>query len=282
MTPRKFRTTLLRLLVLALGRRVAVRTGRALSRAARLDGRNDLQVNGELEVQRVALAGGGGLVVVLDVGANVGDWSLALAGLGRHVPVGTRVQVYALEPASDTFATLSAAVHAASPGLPIKPRNIALSDRNGSAELNVVAAGAGINSLHVQSDHNPIRTETIECATLDDFCAREGVDSVRLLKIDTEGHEMSVLRGASAMLGRGAIDMIQFEYNHRWIVSRHYLRDAFELLGPLGYRIGKITPQGIEFYERWHFELETWYEANYLACRPGWVDRFPRVRWWND
>ena len=78
-----------------------------------------------------------------------------------------------------------------------------------------------------------------------------------------------------------AIDLIQFEYSFRWINARHFLKDAFDFLIPLGYQIGKVTPQGIEFYEEWQPELESFKEGNYLACRGGLWDSFPKVRWWN-
>ena len=38
------------------------------------------------------------------------------------------------------------------------------------------------------------------------------------------------------------IQVTRFEYNHRWVMSRNFLRDAFELLLPLGYELGKLTP----------------------------------------
>ena len=61
---------------------------------------------------------------------------------------------------------------------------------------------------------------------------------------------------------------MQFEINHRWIFSRTYLKDAFELLGEFGYSIGKILPGGVEFYSEWDSQLETFCENNYLACTP--------------
>jgi hypothetical protein len=60
------------------------------------------------------------------------------------------------------------------------------------------------------------------------------------------------------------------------------LLDAFKFFEPLGYRIGKITPNAIEFYSKWHFELETFREANYIACLPEWSERFPQIKWWNE
>jgi hypothetical protein len=89
------------------------------------------------------------------------------------------------------------------------------------------------------------------------------------------------MRGASEMLRRHAIGLLQFEYNHQWILSRTYLRDVFTLLVPFGYHVGKITPKGIEFYEDWNTELETFRQGNYLACLGPWVARVPQIAWWN-
>ena len=86
--------------------------------------------------------------------------------------------------------------------------------------------------------------EAIDLCTLDDYCASVGIETIDLLKIDAEGHDHLVLAGAGALLERGAIEIIQFEYNYRWIGARRYLNDAFDDLGPLGYKIGKITRRG--------------------------------------
>ena len=78
---------------------------------------------------------------------------------------------------------------------------------------------------------------------------------------------MRVLEGAKGLLERGAIDFLQFEYNHRWILFRNYLKDVFDLVEPLGYRVAKVTPHGLEVYPKWHFELEVFWEGNYLIAK---------------
>jgi hypothetical protein len=47
----------------------------------------------------------------------------------------------------------------------------------------------------------------------------------------------------------------------RWVHARRYLRDAFTFADALGYQLGKVTPRGIEFYEAWHPELESFRRA---------------------
>jgi hypothetical protein len=116
-----------------------------------------------------------------------------------------------------------------------------------------------------------------------DACAEDaGLGQIALVKIDTEGHDLAVLRGARKLLAEHRILAVQFEYNHRWIAARSFLRDAFDLLLPLGYRLGKLTPRGVEFYPGWDAELETFVEGNYVACLPQVAERLPPVAWWKS
>ena len=90
--------------------------------------------------------------------------------------------------------------------------------------------------------------ENVVTTTLDSYAEQSCVARFTLVKIDAEGHDLAVLRGAHTLLSEHRIAVAQFEYNHRWIFGRFYLRDAFEFLLPLGYRVGKLTPRGVEFY----------------------------------
>lgn len=260
-------------LELLMGRRNLVRFARSLTMAARLDVPNAIGVNGELMVQRVVREHcGSGECVAFDVGANVGEWSRSLLAAAG----GSSLRIHAFEPASATVRLLEEK---------LKPWNgkvqivqAALSSRTGTAEFFIVGEGLGTNSLYAQAASQ--KAETVRLATADEYCAQNCIARIDLLKIDAEGHDLEVLRGAQQMLARRAIQVLQFEYNQRWIEARHFLKDAFDLLLPLGYHIGKITPRGIEFYPAYHFELESFREANYLACLPEWRPRFPQVKWW--
>ncbi len=75
---------------------------------------------------------------------------------------------------------------------------------------------------------------------------------------------MDVLFGIQGLIESERILVIQFEYNLRWIYSRHYLKDVFDFISGHPYKIGKITSETIEVYERWHPELEKFFEGNYL------------------
>jgi FkbM family methyltransferase len=264
-----------------MGRRHVVRAARFVLYRARLDVPNDLSTNGESSLQRwiLDLAPAGRRIHVIDVGANVGRWSASmLAAAGRAGRIDD-LDLHAFEPSAYTFGLLAKALD----GRPVRLRNVAMSECAGSAALHVVAPGAGINSLHRQAGpESASTTEEVATTTLDSYAEHANIDHIALLKIDTEGHDLAVLRGAQGLFASQRISVAQFEYNHRWIYPRSYLRDSFELLQPYGYHIGKVTPNGVEFYSKWEAELETFVEGNYVACLPGPARQLPSVAWWND
>jgi len=281
--PGQLKVAVTRTLWLAMGRRNLVRLGRMLSNEGRLDIPNRMDRNGEMLVQEIFLRHGSGTrpVFAFDVGANVGEWSLAFAS--KAVSMGLDgVHVYAFEPCVGTHRSLTRNIANLPAAVRVTAVPMAASNRAGTGELIVVGDGEGTNALAGDQVPPGSRIDRVELTTLDDFCKRSGIPGIGLLKIDAEGHDLHVMEGAVGLLKSHMIDVVQFEYNWRWINSRCFLRDAFSLLQPLGYRIGKVTPRAIEFYDHWHFELETWREANYLACLESWVPRFPRIPWWNE
>jgi FkbM family methyltransferase len=263
-----------------VGRGRVVRAARFIQRRACLDGPNDMDVNGEIWLQHqvVGMSPPAGRILVLDVGANVGRWSSAMLSAASQAGRLDDLELHAFEPSAYTFARLSEAL--GSPRVTLG--RMALGDRTGLATLHVIAPGAGTNSLYESSLAGAaISTEEVRTATLDDYAERTGLDGeIALVKIDTEGHDLAVLRGARGLLAGQRITVLQFEYNQRWIYSRTFLRDAFELLVPFGYSIGKLTWRGVEFYPGWDVDLESFVQANYVACAPRAATRIPSIRWW--
>jgi FkbM family methyltransferase len=263
-----------------LGRKELARLGRSISRRARLDVPNGIEANGELMVIDSVLAhqpSHNSPAVIFDCGANVGRYVQAIAQRAASIGA-TGVTVHAFEPSAKTFASLQRNL-AGTSGIQQVLNCMALSDQVlENASLHVAHETAGTNSLLKGDVERP--TEAVRVTTLDRYCEANGIANVLLLKIDTEGNDYNVLLGAQRILASGKIAAVQFEYNYRWIYARRFLRDVFELLAPLGYDIGKVTPKGIEFYPFWHPELETYVEGNYVACRTEWRGRFPQINWW--
>jgi FkbM family methyltransferase len=263
----------------AMGRRHVVRAARFVLQRARLDLPNDLSTNGETSLQHwiLELSSAGQEIHVVDIGANIGQWSGAMLTAAEQAGRLRDLDLHAFEPSSYTFACLSEALG----GRQVNLRRSALGDRLGSSTLHVLAPGAGTNSLHPPPGApGGATTEEVPTITLDAYADSTGLGQIMLVKIDTEGHDLAVLRGAQKLFAGQRISIAQFEYNHRWVYARCFLRDAFELLEPFGYRLGKVTPYGVEFYPGWDADLETFVEGNYVACAPGVAHQLPSVVWW--
>jgi FkbM family methyltransferase len=264
---------------LTLGRRQVVRAARFALRRATLDVPNNMNTNGEKLLQRwiFDLLPNGRKVHVLDVGANVGEWSASMLAAAQRVGRLDDLDLHAFEPASDTFACLSERLNDMGASL----NHVAVSDTTGSSLLHIMGPTAGTNSLHAAPVMcEAVSTESVSTVTLADYVARSGLPNIGLLKIDTEGHDLAVLRSGRILFADHRVSVTQFEYNWRWIKARSFLSDAFDLLCDAGYRIGKLTPRGVEFYPGWDPDLETFVEGNYVAATPECATKIPAVSWW--
>lgn len=262
-------------------RQLLVRASRFVGNLARLDLPNSMYTNGELNLQAFVLAHSANQhpVICFDVGANEGEWSSNFLEAARKTT--NSVRLYCFEPSSFTFSKLKQ--NLSKYGEEVKLENSALSNHSGSENLFIAGDGLGINSLHKNTLLTGIQgVETISVNTLDDFCSARNITEISLLKIDAEGHDLKILEGSKKMIANGKIQVIQFEYNWRWIDGRCYLKDVFDLVEGTSYRIGKLTPFGAEFYPKWHPELETFKEGNYLLVKGECLEGFPKVKWWRQ
>lgn len=242
-------------------RSIAWRLGRRLYCWARRDVSNDPATNGEYWLLEKLIGQSGSNATLLDIGANRGDWThQACAALERY---GGRGQIHAFEPTQSTFAFLSNRFQANSR---VCLHKIALSEKNGTADFFVVGELAGTNSLQKSRG---TAVEQVQTQTFDEFVATAGFDEVLLAKSDTEGHDMSVLRGAERSLREGRVVAWQFEYNYRWVANRSMMKDVFDFVGDKPYRLGKLYSSGIEIYEKWHPKIERFFEGNYVLIRDG-------------
>jgi FkbM family methyltransferase len=250
-------------------RRLQWKLGRRLYMAARGEPQSNLpDSSDERYVQGAVLAATAAqpVLTVLDVGANKGQWTgqfLGLAPAARRQP--GRLVLHAFEPVPATREVFAARL-AAVPGRDcVQLHPLALSDREGSARIAIWGETAGTNTLAFDDDSLRRAQDVLEIrtATLDGFLDSAGLDRVDLVKIDAEGHDLRVIEGARGALRAGRIGVVQFEYSHRWIFQRCYLRDLFLLAQDLPYRVCRIRGTRIELLDAWHPELERFFDANF-------------------
>jgi FkbM family methyltransferase len=164
----------------------------------------------------------GGLFV--DVGANVGTYTIWAAELGA--------EVIALEPAADTFSLLEENI--ALNGYQVRALRAAAGDHCGSARFTT-----GLDAANRLAPDGPAVTRLL---TVDSLIGSRPVTG---MKIDVEGFEIDVLRGAARALAGRRIGLIQIEWNQ---MSTFALgtdrRPVAELLAGYGYRLYRPDATG--------------------------------------
>lgn len=182
---------------------------------------------GEPELHQVRTLVRPGTIAV-DVGGHFGVFSYEMA---RHIEDG---RVITLEPIEEDAAMIEAA--ATSLRLPITVLHCAASDHDGTAEIHIPAlrgaAKTALSTLESRSqtgDH--LETRSIPTRTLDHILA--DVDRpVSFLKIDVEGHELAVLRGATRVLTEHRPNIL-IEINDD--LGDRPITDVFDLILGFGY-----------------------------------------------
>lgn len=207
------------------------------SRALGFNNHTTLARSGELKIIKERI-GGTHTPVIFDVGANVGDWSAAVLNANRLA------QIHAFEPQ----AALAARLVAGYPGITVN--NAAVGEFAGELDLYdyVDHPGSKHASLLkgvIDTIHKGVAHATkVPVVTLDEYCREHRVERIHFLKIDVEGFEISVLRGAKEMIAGGKIDAIQFEFNEMNVAARTFLNDFIEYFGN-AFSVYRILPHGV-------------------------------------
>lgn len=230
-------------LIWALNRPSAVRLNRAIydlalqanGMAINYPGRHHLGIAEEKFLLAIAPRLSGG--VVLDVGANAGHYAKCVLHFAPDA------RIWAFEPHPRTFAAL----HGAVAGLGIVTEQMALGDSAGTLQLHDFAAADGSTQASLSRDSvrmfsDDIVTHDVAVSTMDEWLDAHGIEEVALLKIDTEGFDLNVLKGARRALEQQRIRMIQFEFIPANIGTRVAMRDFYEVLR--GYRISRLCLNG--------------------------------------
>ncbi len=210
----------------------------------------DVETNGEKAV--LARAVSSKSPVLFDVGANLGDWSAMAKGV---FPAAT---VHAFELNSVTAVSLTKRF---SEDPSIEVHGFGLANSSGTMKFYSYSGEASVLSgLRVPfHSHVPHEIKETNVRTGDGVCEELGVAKIDFLKVDAEGANFEVLLGFRRMLAAHQISVIQFEHE-----AGRYLRDFYDLLAPMGYSIGKMYSNYVDFREH-TAELEHFLGPNYIA-----------------
>jgi FkbM family methyltransferase len=222
-------------------------------------GYGSASLSSEVKATRKFVKGG----VFIDVGANKGLYSKELLlQYGNNV-----TELHLFEPSKDLTEK-----HLKFADDRVRINNLALSDSSRTATLYKVSGNAGLNSLTKRRlDHFEVEmddVEEIKTITLDEYVESHGIRAIDLLKIDVEGHELDVLKGAAVNLKNNTIRCIQFEFGGCNIDTRIFFQDFWYLLhGEFGYKIYRVTPFGVTQLDKYSELDEIFLTTNFLAVK---------------
>ena len=202
-------------------------------------------------------------IVLFDVGANLGHYTVEMAKLFSH----RTTRIYSFEPSRAAYAKMLENVNGIKN---ITANNLGFSDAATTSILFKDTDLSALASLYQRRlDHFEIqmnKTETIELTTIDNYCTENNIEKIDFLKLDVEGHELKVLQGAAKMISRQKIDFIQFEFGGCNIDSRTFFQDFFYLLNK-DFTIYRIVENGLFLIPAYRETYEVFTTINYLAER---------------
>lgn len=196
--------------------------------------------------------------VVLDVGAHHGKWS-------EEVLKARKAEIHAFEASQEAFDVLKKT---------IADRVIlnwnAVSNRNEDLTFHVYRDDARLSSLHRRHSVEEVLLGAgfdeihVPGLTLDRYWA-ERSEQIRFLKVDVEGAEYDVLRGAGSLLRAGRIDFLQFEYGGTFFDAGTTLRNVWALLRRFGYRVYRIDGSKLVEITKFRAADEDYKYSNFLG-----------------
>lgn len=201
--------------------------------------------------------------LIFDVGANVGQYATeALNNFENN-----QVFVHSFEPSKKTYSKL---VNNMKEFENIRLNNFGISNEISRAVLYSVEKNSGLSSLYKrdlsQFNLSLDNSETIELNTIDNYCSKNKIEEIDLLKMDIEGNEYKALLGAKKMLKNKRIKTIQIEFGGANIDARVFLKDFWNLLS-VDYKMYRIMTNGLYELTDYKETMEIFYCTNYFFVK---------------
>ena len=187
------------------------------------------------------------LKICIDIGANVGSYA-------KEILMMTDAKVIAIEPLSGAFEKLKKLKEKFNDRLTVLNYGVGeksvekkLYFSNETSELASFYENA--NKFSFVNNKNK-KYQIVRIKRIDDISELHNFPKVDLLKIDTEGYEMNVLKGALNFIKEKKIKFIQIEFNVHQIITQNNIYEFSKVLSgyepsiilPYGYPLKKIDP----------------------------------------
>tara|TARA_S200000501_G_C20776198_1_gene722800 strand:- start:228 stop:1022 length:795 start_codon:yes stop_codon:yes gene_type:complete len=198
--------------------------------------------------------------VIFDLGANRGQ------SIKRFKKIFPYSQIYCFEPIEKFIQELTAAYNN---DKSIILNNCGVGDVDGKLKFNQYP-GSGISSFNKiipgtkwanarigKNEEKLVKQVDTKIVTLDNYCSKNNINSINFLKIDVQGYESKVLKGAINLLKSSIIDIIEFEIHHDEIYENtQNMYDLEQYLIPNGYKLFSISNGGsLLFHSTFKYEV---------------------------
>ncbi len=202
--------------------------------------------------------------IFFDIGANKGIYTEELLTRNKNKSI---IKAFLFEPAKTNINYLNEKFHDYE-NIEVVP--YALSDSEKICTLYADEPGSGGASLselnHSNFNQNKTFREEIKTMRLDQYWGDDNADLIiDYVKIDVEGHELSVLKGFGKLIHK--IRLIQFEFGHQNIETRIFFRDFWDFFKSYNFELYRITPFNIYRLDNYFESEEVFTCTNYVALR---------------
>lgn len=145
--------------------------------------------------------------IFVDVGGGIGTYSIFVAKLING-------SIHTFEPLQENLQIIKKNLKANCVESKVQLNPVALSSKEGycsfqkEATLFLSRIKTSASGLNPDSNDNLVKT-----TTLDSYCSQKGIDFIDVIKIDVEGHEIEVIKGANKILSKNKIGIVILEVN---------------------------------------------------------------------
>jgi FkbM family methyltransferase len=196
---------------------------------------------------------------VLDIGANIGNYSSEL--LNRN----SEIKVYSFEPSIYAGHNFKKNLKKFIQSNRCIFYNFGVGEKNSDRFLFAPEKGSGAASLYNREGNKKVR-EKVKIKVFSEAISRIELPIVGM-KIDTEGHEFSILLSAQKLLKSKNFQVVQFEFGEYNLENQQSFKQYFDYLHGLGFKLFRISIFGLNEIQEYKKSLEIHWNTNYLAVK---------------
>lgn len=174
---------------------------------------------------------------IFDVGSNVGDYIQLINSM-----VKSKVNIHSFEPNPKTFVKLSERF-GTQENVKLNNCGLGLKENEDTILFDPAGLGTAIASLYNRKAYEGFKPEdqphkiSVKLTNLDSYVKANGIDKINYLKIDVEGHELEVLKGAEDTFAKGLVNVGQFEMGDTFKDAGVTIEDFVSFFDRFGYQI---------------------------------------------